>query len=97
MTDTSPRKLLIVEDDQMPQRQLRWAYDDYEVIVADMAAMHRRSTISRPTALLKSFGCRQAPESLGGPNPRATSGDLWGFRVWTCSGVGRHGGYGRES
>ena len=27
-------KLLIVEDDQGLQRQLRWAYDDYEVIVA---------------------------------------------------------------
>ena len=32
---TGPRpKLLIVEDDVGLQRQLRWAYDDYEVIVA---------------------------------------------------------------
>jgi len=32
---TGPRpKLLIVEDDAGLQRQLRWAYDDYEVIVA---------------------------------------------------------------
>ena len=28
------RKLLIVEDDAGLQRQLRWAYDDYEVLVA---------------------------------------------------------------
>ena len=27
-------KLLIVEDDEGLQRQLRWAYEDYEVIVA---------------------------------------------------------------
>ena len=33
MADTRP-KLLIVEDDAGLQRQLRWAYDDYEVIVA---------------------------------------------------------------
>ena len=30
---TKPR-LLIVEDDEGLQRQLRWAYDDYEVLVA---------------------------------------------------------------
>lgn len=34
-------KLLIVEDDEGLQRQLRWAYDDYEVLVAG----------DRPTAL----------------------------------------------
>jgi len=32
-TDSRP-KLLIVEDDAGLQRQLRWAYDDYEVVVA---------------------------------------------------------------
>ena len=31
---TTNAKLLIVEDDDGLQRQLRWAYDDYEVIVA---------------------------------------------------------------
>ena len=30
-------KLLIVEDDEGLQRQLRWAYDDYEVLVASDA------------------------------------------------------------
>ncbi|MEP6784384.1 MAG: PEP-CTERM-box response regulator transcription factor [Sphingomonadales bacterium] len=33
MTGAKP-KLLIVEDDEGLQRQLRWAYDDYDVIVA---------------------------------------------------------------
>jgi two-component system NtrC family response regulator len=31
---TEKAKLLIVEDDEGLQRQLRWAYDDYEVLVA---------------------------------------------------------------
>jgi two-component system NtrC family response regulator len=33
MTD-GPRKLLVVEDDEGLQRQLRWSYDDCEVIIA---------------------------------------------------------------
>ncbi|MBB5684427.1 PEP-CTERM-box response regulator transcription factor [Sphingobium boeckii] len=33
MSEAKP-KLLIIEDDEGLQRQLRWAYDDYEVIVA---------------------------------------------------------------
>ena len=34
MTADARPKLLIVEDDEGLQRQLRWAYDDYEVLVA---------------------------------------------------------------
>ena len=34
MTENPKPKLLIIEDDEGLQRQLRWAYDDYEVIVA---------------------------------------------------------------
>ena len=34
MTDAPKPKLLIVEDDEGLQRQLRWAYDDYQVIIA---------------------------------------------------------------
>ena len=41
MTDQIKPKLLIVEDDEGLQRQLRWAYDDYEVIIAG----DRRSAI----------------------------------------------------
>jgi two-component system NtrC family response regulator len=33
-TEPAKAKLLIVEDDEGLQRQLRWAYDDYEVLVA---------------------------------------------------------------
>jgi two-component system NtrC family response regulator len=40
MSDTKPR-LLIVEDDEGLQRQLRWAYDDYEVV----SALDRASAI----------------------------------------------------
>jgi two-component system, NtrC family, response regulator len=34
MTANGKAKLLIVEDDEGLQRQLRWAYDDYDVLVA---------------------------------------------------------------
>jgi two-component system NtrC family response regulator len=34
MTAVAKAKLLIVEDDEGLQRQLRWAYDDYEVLIA---------------------------------------------------------------
>jgi two-component system, NtrC family, response regulator len=34
MTQPAKPKLLIIEDDEGLQRQLRWAYDDYEVIAA---------------------------------------------------------------
>jgi two-component system NtrC family response regulator len=34
MTAAAKAKLLIVEDDEGLQRQLRWAYDDYEVLIA---------------------------------------------------------------
>ena len=47
------RKLLIVEDDEGLQRQLRWAYDDYEVIVAgdrasaiDMMRLHEPDVVT---------------------------------------------------
>jgi two-component system, NtrC family, response regulator len=53
MTDTPLRKLLIVEDDEGLQRQLRWAYDDYEVIVAgdrataiDMVRLHEPDVVT---------------------------------------------------
>ncbi len=46
-------KLLIVEDDEGLQRQLRWAYDDYEVIVAgdrtsaiDMLRLHEPDVVT---------------------------------------------------
>ncbi len=34
MTNSTKPKLLIVEDDEGLQRQLRWAYEDYDVIIA---------------------------------------------------------------
>ena len=41
MTEMTKPKLLIIEDDEGLQRQLRWAYDDYDVVVAS----DRRSAI----------------------------------------------------
>ncbi len=39
MTDIQKPKLMIVEDDEGLQRQLRWAYEDYDVVVAGDRAM----------------------------------------------------------
>ncbi len=53
MTDTVKPKLLIVEDDEGLQRQLRWAYEDYDVIAAtdrsqaiDMLRLHEPAVIT---------------------------------------------------
>ena len=52
MTDAKP-VLLIVEDDEGLQRQLRWAYDDYEVVIAgdretaiDMLRLHAPAVVT---------------------------------------------------
>jgi two-component system, NtrC family, response regulator len=53
MSDQIKPKLLIVEDDEGLQRQLRWAYEDYEVISAttrteaiDMLRLHEPAVIT---------------------------------------------------
>ncbi len=59
-------KLLVVEDDEGLQRQLRWSYDDYEVIVAG----------DRPTAieLMRQHAPMVATLDLGlPPDPDGTS------------------------
>ena len=43
---TSPRKLLVIEDDAGLQAQLKWAYDDFEVVIAG----DRDSAIAATTA-----------------------------------------------
>src|SRR3954467_9999310 len=46
-----------------------------------MAAFPRYGLQSGSSAFVKSFGRRQAYESPRGTNPRATGGELWGFRL----------------
>ncbi|UVO55467.1 PEP-CTERM-box response regulator transcription factor [Sphingomonas sp. SUN039] len=74
MSDT-PRKLLIVEDDEGLQRQLRWAYDDYEVIVAgdrataiDMVRLHEPDVVTLDLGL--------PPDPDGVEEGFATLGDI---------------------
>jgi hypothetical protein len=68
----------------------------WPVLVADGVARistGRRSALcvdrpgSRLSPNVKSFGRRQAYESLRGPNPRAANGELWGFRLQPHSGL----------
>jgi two-component system NtrC family response regulator len=65
MTATGKPKLLIVEDDEGLQRQLRWAYDDYEVI----AATNRRDAIDllraeEPAVITLDLGLPPDPDGV---------------------------------
>ncbi|HWN38739.1 MAG TPA: PEP-CTERM-box response regulator transcription factor [Gammaproteobacteria bacterium] len=56
MTD-SPRKLLIVEDDPGIQSQLRWCFEDYEVIAAtDRASAINELRRHEPAVVLQDLG-----------------------------------------
>jgi two-component system NtrC family response regulator len=64
VTDTKPR-LLIVEDDPGLQKQLKWCFDDYEVLVADnqaaaLAALRR----FEPPVVLQDLGLPPDPEGV---------------------------------
>jgi two-component system NtrC family response regulator len=57
------RKLLIVEDDEGLQRQLRWAYDDYEVIVAgDRASAIAALRAEEPDVVTLDLGLPPEPD-----------------------------------
>ena len=61
MTET--KTLLIVEDDAGLQRQLRWAYDDYEVIVAhDRASAIDAVRASEPQVVTLDLGLPPDPD-----------------------------------
>jgi two-component system, NtrC family, response regulator len=64
MTDTKP-KLLIVEDDVGLQKQLRWCFDEYEVLIADSRneamAQARRF---EPAVVLQDLGLPPDPEGV---------------------------------
>ena len=64
MTDTKP-KLLIVEDDVGLQKQLRWCFDEYEVLFADSRsealAQARRF---EPAVVLQDLGLPPDPEGV---------------------------------
>lgn len=62
MADEKP-KLLIVEDDEGLQRQLRWAYEDYEVIVAgDRAGAVEALRATEPAVVTLDLGLPPDPD-----------------------------------
>ena len=62
MTDARPC-LLIVEDDEGLQRQLRWAYDDYEVIVVgDRASAIDALRLHEPDVVTLDLGLPPDPD-----------------------------------
>ena len=63
MTDTPKPKLLIIEDDEGLQRQLRWAYDDYQVIVAgDRASAIDALRAEEPDVVTLDLGLPPEPD-----------------------------------
>jgi two-component system, NtrC family, response regulator len=63
MSDTPKPKLLIVEDDEGLQRQLRWAYDDYDVIVAgDRASAIDALRAEEPDVVTLDLGLPPEPD-----------------------------------
>ncbi len=59
------RKLLVVEDDEGLQRQLRWSYEDYEVVIAGShdAAMDALRT-HQPTVVTLDLGLPPDPDGV---------------------------------
>ena len=62
-TTAAPRKLLVVEDDEGLQRQLRWSYEDYDVTVAGSrdAALDALRTID-PAVVTLDLGLPPDPD-----------------------------------
>ncbi|MGH8280211.1 MAG: PEP-CTERM-box response regulator transcription factor [Gammaproteobacteria bacterium] len=59
---TSPATLLVVEDDPGLQRQLRWSFDDYEVVVAgDRASALTAMRRHEPAVVLQDLGLPPDP------------------------------------
>jgi len=64
MTDAKPR-LLVVEDDEGLQRQLRWSYEDYEVIVAgDRASAIDALRLHEPAVVTLDLGLPPDPDGV---------------------------------
>ena len=62
---TAQRKLLVVEDDEGLQRQLRWAYEDYEVIIAgDRAAALDALRQHEPAVVTLDLGLPPDPDGV---------------------------------
>jgi two-component system, NtrC family, response regulator len=65
MTENAKPKLLIIEDDEGLQRQLRWAYDDYEVVVAgDRASAIVALRAEAPAVVTLDLGLPPDPDGV---------------------------------
>ena len=64
MTDeTEPQVLLVVEDDEGLQRQLKWAYDGYEVVCAgDRAGAIEALRAHEPAVVTLDLGLPPDPD-----------------------------------
>ncbi len=59
------RKLLVVEDDEGLQRQLRWSYEDYDVVVAsDRSAALEAMRVHSPAVVTLDLGLPPDPDGV---------------------------------
>ena len=90
---TAPRKLLIVEDDLGLQRQLRWAYDGYEIVTAtDRAEALAALRAEEPAVVTLDLGL--PPDRDGTSEGFATLAEMLALKpdlkVIVASGHGAH-------
>ena len=65
MSSVGARKLLVVEDDEGLQRQLRWSYEDYEVLIAsDRAAAINAMHAHHPAVVTLDLGLPPDPDGI---------------------------------
>lgn len=91
MSAAAKAKLLIVEDDAGLQRQLRWAYDDYEVLIAgDRASALTLMRAHSPAVVTLDLGLPPDPDgtSEGFETLRAILGMAPDTKVVIASGHG---------
>lgn len=91
MTDTALRKLLVVEDDAGLQRQLKWSYEDYDVVIAgDRAAALDAVATFEPAVVTLDLGLPPDPDgtSEGFATLEAILSARPGTKVIVASGHG---------
>ena len=76
--------LLVVEDDAGLARQLRWAYEDYEVVIAaDRAAAIDAVRLHEPAVVTLDLGLPPDPD--GTAEGFATLHAIRAMAPWTCA------------
>ena len=98
MTDQKKPKLLVVEDDEGLQRQLRWAYEGYDVLVAgDRASAIDVLRAEEPAVVTLDLGLPPDPDGLAPGRGAEGARCAAFFPVVPCARLCRSGKVGQGS